>query len=494
MSIGRVLTIYVGLMLVTFLSSTDQTIVATALPTVVADIGGLAQYSWIFTAYLLAATISIPLYGKLGDVYGKRPLLLTSISCFSWGRRFAGSRARCRCSSHSGRCRGSGRRPHPPLDGDGRLDRPAERPWQVPGLDRRCVRDGAGVGPLLGGLIVDHSSWPWIFYVNIPFGLLAFVVIFTKMSNPRHASNRPIDWLGAGTLAVASMSLMLGLLWGGAPTVGARSRWWPCSSTAASFTAAFVYVERRAREPILPFDVLGLRPVASSVLCYALGGVVTLGTITYVPLFVQGVIGSSATESGLVLWPQFLGAAVISFIVGQWISRSGRLRPTALIGPLFMTAGLLLLWHMGADATTREIARNTLLTGIGWGMMAQVFILSVQNAVPRSMITSATALMVFSRSMGAAVGVAAMGAIVNHGLPHGTKLDPTSLGVSHGDSPSRIVLAHAITPAFFAAAIVAALILPVASYGVRNVSLRRSVDEDPRREAEVAPAAVSGSN
>jgi hypothetical protein len=235
--------------------------------------------------------------------------------------------------------------------------------------------------------------------------------------------------------------------------------------------------------------------VATSVASYALGGMVMLGSITYVPLFVQGVIGQSATESGLVLWPQFLGTSVTSFFVGHWIARRGRLRPTALVGPLVLTSGMILLWRLGPGATTGEVARDTVLTGIGWGMMAQVFILSVQNAVPRSMISSATALMVFSRSMGAALGVAAMGAIVNHGLPRGTRLDPGSLGGRHTVAPAvRAVLAHAITPAFFAAACFAALILPVAAFGVRNVDLRRSVDDETPPVGDVSASTVGGSS
>ena len=186
---------------------------------------------------------------------------------------------------------------------------------------------------------------------------------------------------------------------------------------------AFAYIERRAVEPILPLDALGKRPVAASVVGYALGGMVMLGSITYVPLFVQGVIGRSATESGLVLWPQFLGGSVTSFFVGQWISRSGRLRPRRSRAGLHDGRDVAALAHR-TRRDDRPSRAGTVLTGVGWGMMAQVFILSVQNAVPRSMISSATAMMVFSRSMGAALGVAAMGAIVNHGLPPGTKLDP----------------------------------------------------------------------
>ena len=493
--IGRVLAIYAGLMLVSFLSSTDQTIVSTALPTVVAHIGGLSQYSWVFTAYMLAATVSIPLYGKLGDVYGKRPMLLASVGLFLVGTAACGlARSMPMLIAFRG-LQGLGAGGLVPLSMAtvGSIV-PLRDRGRYQGLIVASFAGGAGIGPLLGGFIVDHASWPWIFYVNVPFGLLALLVIFTKMSNPQRSERRPIDWLGAATLSVASTLLMLGLLWGG------RQYAWGSPVTtlvlagAVCFATAFAWIERRAVEPIILFEALKQRAVATSVACYALGGMVTLGAITWVPLFVQGVIGSSATEAGLVLWPQFLVASLTSFLVGHWISRRGRLRPTALAGPLFMTAGMLLLWRLNAHATTGEVARDTALTGLGWGMMAQVFILSVQNAVPRSLITSATALMVFSRSMGAALGVAAMGAFVNHGLPRGTKLDASAAGASLGGGASRAVLAHAISPAFFATAIVAALVLPVAAFGVRNVSLRRSVDEEPLREVEIVASSAGGSS
>ncbi|HEY4411627.1 MAG TPA: MFS transporter, partial [Gaiellaceae bacterium] len=257
---------------------------------------------------------------------------------------------------------------------------------------------------------------------------------------------------------------------------GGRSFAWTSPTELATLVGAvlawiaFAIAERRAVEPILLFSALRERAVACSVVCYALGGWVMLGSITYVPLFVQTVVGTSATRSGLVLWPQFLGTSIASFAVGRFMFRSGRLRPMALLGPFVLFAGVLMLLRMNAGVTSGQVARDTILSGIGWGLMAQVFIVSVQNAVPRSLITSATALMVFSRSMGAALGVAAMGALVNHGLPPGIRLDSQELGRG-GRSPvaTRELLAHAITPAFLLTACAAALVLPIAAYGVRNV-------------------------
>ncbi|MES1246622.1 MAG: MDR family MFS transporter, partial [Actinomycetota bacterium] len=439
--IGRVLAVYVGLMLVNFLSSTDQTIVTTALPHIVVDIGGLAEYSWIFTAYMLASTVAIPLYGKLGDVYGKRPMLLTAVSLFLAGSMLCGTARSMPMLIAFRAVQGLGAGGLVPLS-------MATIGSMVPLRDRgryqafivAAFSGGAGIGPLLGGVIVDHASWPWIFYVNAPFGLLALAIVFRMMTSPARSEPRPVDWPGAATLALSSALLMLVLLWGGRTFAWSSPQLLLTLAGAIAALAAFVVAERRAAEPILLFSALRERAVACSVVCYALGGWVMLGSITYVPLFAQAVLGTSATKSGLVLWPQFLGTSLASLAIGQFMFRSGKLRRMALLGPFVLTTGVVLLWRMSAGETSGEVARNTILSGVGWGMMAQVFIVSVQNAVPRKLITSATALMVFSRSMGAALGVAAMGAVVDRRLPSGLQLESQQLGSSAAASPATRAL------------------------------------------------------
>jgi EmrB/QacA subfamily drug resistance transporter len=479
MTMRRLLAIYVGLMLVVFIAMADQTIVATGLPHIVADIGGLAEYSWIFSSYMLASTVTVPLWGKLSDVFGKRLLLLWGIGIFVVGSILCGL-ARSMPELIAFRAvQGVGAGGLSPLAMAtiGAIV-PLRDRGRFQGLIVAAFSTGAGVGPLVGGFIVDHYHWGWIFFVNVPVCVVAAAVIAVTMKPPRERARRPVDWQGALALAGASTLLILGLLDGGTSAPWTSPQIVLELFGAAAFVVLFAVVERRATEPILPFDALRRKTVAASVACYALGGMLTLGVITYVPLFVQGVIRESATSSGIVLWPQMLAGSLASFLVGHWIARTGRLRPTVVTGPVVMTLGMISLWRMDASTTAATVARDTALVGLGWGMMAQVFILSVQNAVPRSLVGSATALMVFSRQLGAALGVAGMGAIVNNGLPHGTRLDPTKLGTSATDGVTASVLAHAITPAFLASACIAALVFPIALWGVEQVNLRRVVEVD----------------
>jgi MFS transporter len=248
-------------------------------------------------------------------------------------------------------------------------------------------------------------------------------------------------------------------------------------AAAALLGLAFGAVERRVPEPILPFEAMRDRTVASSLLAMACTGMVMYSAISFVPLFVQGVIGTSATSSGVVLTPLILGITGSSFVSGQWISRSGRTRPNALVGPIVLTAGMVLLWRMTPDTTNGQAARNMVIAGIGVGLMTQVFVISVQNAVPRKVIGAATAMTHFSRSIGATLGVTIMGAIINQGLPAGAPAASETLGVHRLPEHLRVGLAHAMHPAFLALAIVSALVWLIAFVGIREVVLRRTVED-----------------
>src|SRR5205807_163297 len=221
----------------------------------------------------------------------------------------------------------------------------------------------------VGGFIVDNTTWRWVFLVNLPVGGLALVVITLTMPSRARQTRQSIDWLGAAVLAGGTGALLLGLVWGGAQYGWTSGRVVVALVAAAILLVAFAFVERRVAEPILPFDVLRNPIVRSSVACMALVGMAMFGTISYVPLFVQGVIGTSATSSGVVLTPLMLGAVTASIISGQWVSRSGRVRPNAIAGPIVLTAGMVLLWRMNVHTTNGQAARDMVATGIGLGLM-----------------------------------------------------------------------------------------------------------------------------
>ncbi len=489
-SIGRILAIYSGLMVTLLLAALDQTIVATALPQIVGDLGGLSQYSWVFTAYLLATTVTVPLYGKLGDVYGRRPLFIVAICIFLLGSALCGAAQGMTQLVIFRAVQGCGAGGLIPLALAviGNIVPPRDR-GRYQGLIGAVFAAASIIGPAVGGFIVDNMSWRWIFYVNLPVGGVALIVIWITMPRRRDVVPRAIDWAGAALLATATTSLLLGLVWGGREYAWSSVQVTGALAIAVILAAAFGLWERRVDEPILPFDVLQNKIVLSSIVCMALIGMAMFGTIAYVPLFVQGVIGTSATSSGVVLTPLMLGAVTTSFLAGQWVSRTGRYRPNALVGPLVLAFGMFLLWRMDVHTTNGEAARNMVVAGIGIGSMMQVFVISVQNAVRRQQMGSATALTQFARSIGATVGVTVMGVIVNQGLP--PQLHGGTEGIAVHRLPLRLRddLANALRPAFLSAFCVALIVWVVAFLGVKEVPLRRGFEDEP---AEVATVDASG--
>jgi len=476
-TIGRILAIYAGLMMTLLLAALDQTIVATALPRIVNDLGGITQYSWVFTSYMLTSTVTVPLYGKLGDVYGRKNLFLIAIVVFLVGSALCGAATDMTQLVIYRAVQGIGAGGLFPLSLAviGNIVPPRDRGrWQ--GLIGAVFAASSILGPAVGGFIVDNTTWRWIFLVNLPIGAVALAVIVITMPRRAPLAEHEIDWLGAGVLAAGTAALLMGLVWGGKSYPWTSAHVIGSLALAAILLVTFVSVERRAREPILPFDILRNPIVAGSIACMALVGMAMFGTISYVPLFVQGVIGTSATSSGVVLTPLMLGAVTTSLLTGQLVSHTGRYRWNAILGPVVLTIGMFLLWRMDANTTNGQAARNMVIAGIGIGSMMQVFVLSVQNAVPRAHIGSATALTQFSRQMGATIGVTVMGAIINHGLPPGVG-GSEGIGIHRLPPAARAGLANALHPAFLVAACVSAVVWLIAVLWVKEQPLRRSLDE-----------------
>jgi EmrB/QacA subfamily drug resistance transporter len=475
-TVGRILAIYAGLMVTLLLAALDQTIVSTALPRIVSDLGGLSSYSWVFTAYLLATTVTVPLYGKLGDKYGRRPLFLVSIAIFLVGSALCGLAQTMTELVAFRAVQGLGAGGLFPLTlaTVGEIVPPRDR-GRYQGLIGAVFAAASIIGPAVGGFIVDNASWRWVFYVNLPVGGLALVVILLTMPKVAARREHSIDWLGAAVLAGGTAALLLGLVWGGREYPWGSAHVLGAIAASAVLLVLFGLIERLVREPILPFELLRDPTVSASVACMTLVGMAMFGTIAFVPLFVQGVIGTSATSSGVVLTPLMLGAVGMSIVSGQWVSRTGRYRPNAIVGPIILGAGMLLLWRMGPATTNGEAARNMVVAGIGLGLMMQVFILSVQNSVPVRSIGIATALTQFGRSIGATLGVTLMGAIVNQGLPAAARRQGAAL---HRLPPrAREQLANALHPAFLSAAIVCGIVLVIVLFWVKEVPLRRGFEE-----------------
>jgi EmrB/QacA subfamily drug resistance transporter len=475
-TVGRILAIYAGLNVVLLLAAVDQTIVATALPTIVSDLGGLTSYSWVVTAYMLAMTVTVPLYGKLADMYGNRRLFVVAILIFLAGSALCGLAQNMAELVVFRGVQGVGAGGLFPLTiaTVGTLVPPRDR-GRYQGLIGATFAAASVIGPALGGLIVDHTSWRWIFYVNIPVGALALLVVATTMPRLGGRREHRLDYVGAGLLAAGTAALLLGLVWGGREYPWGSPHVLVPLAAAAALLAVFALVERHAEEPILPFEFLRQSTVAGGVFCVWLVGMAMFGTIAYVPLFVQGVIGTSATSSGVVLTPLMLAAVATSILSGQWVSRTGHYRANTLVGPVILGFGLFLLSRMDTSTTTAEAARNMAIVGVGIGMMMQVFVLVVQNAVPLRAMGSATALTQFSRSIGATLGVTIMGVIVNAGLPSGVEADAS---VAEQLSPAlRADVADALQPAFLAAAALCVVVLVVVARWIPETPLREGFEE-----------------
>jgi EmrB/QacA subfamily drug resistance transporter len=410
---GRALwTVFGALMLGMFLAALDQTIVSTALPTIVGDLGGLNHLSWVVTSYLLASTVSTPLYGKLGDMVGRKPVFLAAIVIFLVGSMLAGlSQSMGELIAFralQGIGAGGLMVGAQAIIGD--IVPPRER-GRYMGLIGSVFAVASVAGPLLGGFFVDNLSWRWVFYVNMPVGALAIVIVATRLHlHTPHRSHR-IDYLGAGLLSGGVGALIMLTTWGGSQYAWGSATIIGLGVGGVALLAAFIWRENRAAEPILP---LGLFRSSVFSIANAMGfsiGMAMFGAIVFLPLFLQIVYGASPTSSGLRMLPLMAGLLVAAIASGRAISRMGRYRIFPIAGTAILVAGMYLLSLLGVGTASWLASLYMLVVGVGIGLVMQVLVLVVQNDVRPQDIGVATSTATFFRSVGGAFGVAIFGTI-----------------------------------------------------------------------------------
>ncbi|RME18138.1 MAG: DHA2 family efflux MFS transporter permease subunit, partial [Alphaproteobacteria bacterium] len=394
------------------LAALDQTIVATALPTIVADLGGLEHLSWVVTAYILASTISAPLYGKLGDLYGRRTMVFTSVGLFLAGSALAGAAQSMvwLIVSRAIQGLGGGGLFVLALSVVGDVIPPKER-GKVQGLFGAVFSLASVVGPMLGGWFVDAFSWHWIFYINLPIGagaLIAFAASFRPTG--RRVQHR-IDWAGALTLSVALAALTL------TTTFGGRSLAWDSPEILGLIGltvlsgAAFVFFEARASEPILPLDLFRNNVFVVTSLIGFIVGAAMLGAVTFLPIYLQISRGTAPTISGLMLIPMTAGILASSIGGGRYMSKTGRYKVLPIVGMAVIALGMGLLTTLSAETGALVFSVEIAIAGFGLGFIMPVTTTAVQNAVPRERLGTATAAGLMFRQVGGSVAVAVFGAI-----------------------------------------------------------------------------------
>jgi EmrB/QacA subfamily drug resistance transporter len=496
----EVLIILPGLLLAIMLAMLDQLVVSTALPRIVGDLGGVTHLSWVVTAYVLASTVTTPLYGKLGDQYGRKRLLMFAIVLFLIGSALAGlSQTMDQLIAFRAlQGLGAGGLLVGAIATIGDLVSPRER-GQYMGYIMAAMTLAMVAGPLVGGYITDSLSWRWIFYINMPIGGAALIYLALTLHVPVHKVKHKIDYLGAALLAVAASSLVLLTTWGGTQYPWRSAQIMGLGAVAVAATAGFIATERRAAEPVIPLHVFRNRNFSIVAAMSFLLGLALFGAITFLPLYQQTVQDLSATQSGLMLIPLMLGSTVTALIAGRITTRTGRYKALPIIGGGVMTVGMYLLTTLGTNTSLVTTGLYFAVLGLGMGFLMQITTLVAQNSVAMSDIGVASSSRTFFQQIGGSIGVSAFGAIFAHQLTSEmhARLPSVHLNAGGGQLNPVVVthlpalvkqavfaaITHAITDVFFWAAPAAAAVFVLACF-LKEVPLRGRGDaEQPVPEA-----------
>jgi EmrB/QacA subfamily drug resistance transporter len=436
----RLMVVFGALMLAMLIAALDQTIVSTALPTIVGDLGGLTQLSWVVTAYILTSTISTPLYGKIGDLYGRKRIFQGAIVIFLVGSMLCGLSQNMveligfralQGVGAGGLFVGS-----QAIIGD--IVSPRER-GRYMGYFGAVFGLATVAGPLLGGFLVDHATWRWVFYINVPIGIAALIATGLVLHLPRQRREHRIDYVGASLLGAGVTCIVLLTTWGGTEYPWASPQSLGLGLGALVLLGTFIQVERRAVEPILPLQLFRNSVFAVTNAAGFIIGLALFGSIVFLPQYLQIVKGDGATNSGLLLVPMMVGLLITSIVSGQLISRTGRYKIWPILGTAVTVVGLFLLSTMGAATPAVVTAAYMVVLGLGLGGVMQVLVVVVQNSVTQKDIGVATSTATFFRSMGGSIGVPIFGAIFSNvliaklvtDLPKGFHLGGLSGGIGN---------------------------------------------------------------
>ena len=447
----QILLVFSGLMLGMFLAALDQTILGTALPTIVNSLHGLNHISWVITAYLLTSTISTPLYGKLSDQFGRKGLFQAAIVIFLVGSVLSGlSQNMVQLIVFRGvQGLGAGGLMALAMTIIADVVSPRDR-GRYQGYVGATFALSSIAGPLLGGVFTDNLSWRWIFYVNVPIGIVALVVTSAVLKLPFRRQSHTIDFLGAGLMLVGVTAALLVTVWGGVQYAWGSPTIIGLSVLAVAFIGVFIWWEHKAVEPILPPSLfrIGIFRVSSSV--SFLVAMIMYGAIIYLPLYLQLVDGVSAMVSGLLLIPMMLGLLATSILSGQVVTRTGHYKPFPIAGSALIMVGMYLLSRLTIDTSHLVMVLDIIVLGAGIGMTMQIMILATQNAVPPNQIGTGTAAVNFFRSLGGAFGTSLFGAVFIAGLTHwiprlvpGAAARSIHVNTSFSMSPAQL---HAFPP------------------------------------------------
>ena len=406
-----------GLMLALFLVALDQTVVGTALPKIIADLNGFEHYAWVTTAYLLASTAMIPVIGKLGDIYGRKWFIISGVAIFlaasalcgaAWGMTelilFRGLQGL-----------GAGMIFSNIFTSVADIFPDPARRAKYQGVFFSVFALTSVIGPTMGGWITDNLSWRWVFYINLPLGVFSLFALPVVLHQSARRLGVKIDYRGAATITASVVSLLLALSWVG------EGYDWDATRVVIGFVvagilfAAFIPVELKATEPVIPLSLFKSRVFSSAALLMFMVGIAMFGVILYTPLFVQGVLGKTATGSGTVLTPLVLSMTAMGIICGQIIARVKRIKPFMIAGSIVMTFGVYLLTTLDVDSTQRNVALSLMVTGFGLGPLMPSATLAVQSTVEKRLLGVATSATQFIRSLGSTVGTAVIGSLVTSG-------------------------------------------------------------------------------